>query len=138
MTSYRDIILLAFFAAMLLVEGHPARADFVVKSPAPTAVASQPVTMAPIVDPEDLAAKMPHKPAWHWTLARGFGNNVPLGFACRQIVPSAVRVTYGPGASPSMVVTWKGGKGWNEVLREAVEPIGLHLVMTHMAVEIRK
>ncbi|MCB8877432.1 hypothetical protein ASILVAE211_19720 [Acidisoma silvae] len=71
-------------------------------------------------------------------MAKGFGNNVPLGFACRQIVPSTVRVTYGPGASASSMVSWQGGKGWNEVLREAVKPLGLHLVMTHMAVEIRK
>ncbi|MDE1905072.1 MAG: hypothetical protein KGH75_01295 [Rhodospirillales bacterium] len=71
-------------------------------------------------------------------MAKGFGNDVPLGFACRQIVPAAVRVTYGPGADPSMVVSWKGGKGWNEVLREAVKPIGLRLVMTRMAVEIRR
>ena len=107
-------------------------------SPAPATVASQPVSMAPIVDPEDVAAKTPHKPAWHWMVAKGFGNNVPLGFACRQIVPAAVRVTYGPGVSPSTPVSWQGGRGWNEVLREAVKPLGLHLVMTHMAVEIRK
>jgi hypothetical protein len=47
-------------------------------------------------------------------------------------------VTFGPGATPTMLVSWQGGKGWNEVLREAVKPIGLRLVMTHMAVEIRK
>ena len=140
MTIYRITILLAFVSVTLLAKSPGAWADFVVKSapPAPATVASQPVSMAPIVDPEDLAAKTPHKPAWHWLVAKGFGNNVPLGFACRQIVPPAVRVTYGPGVSASSVVSWQGGKGWNEVLRQAVKPLGLHLVMTHMAVEIRK
>ncbi|MCB8883036.1 hypothetical protein ACELLULO517_22500 [Acidisoma cellulosilytica] len=71
-------------------------------------------------------------------MAKGFGNNVPLAFACRQIVPAAVRVTYGPGVSASSMVSWQGGKGWNEDLREAIKPLGLHLVLTHMAVEIRK
>jgi hypothetical protein len=140
MTIYRNTILLAFLSVTLLAKSPAAWADFVVKSasPAPATVASQPVSMAPIVDPEDLAAKTPHKPAWHWMVAKGFGNNVPLGFACRQIVPAAVRVTYGPGVSPSTTVSWQGGRSWNEVLREAVKPLGLHLVMTHMAVEIRK
>ena len=138
MIIYRNIILLAFLSVPLLAKSPPAWADFVVKSAAPAAVASQPVSMAPIVDPEDLAAKTPHKPAWHWMVAKGFGDNVPLGFACRQIIPAAVRVTYGPAVSASSMVSWQGGKGWNEVLREAVKPLGLHLVMTRMAVEIRK
>ncbi len=138
MTIYRNTLLLAFLAVTLLAKSPAAWADFVVKSAAPAAVVAPPISMAPIVDPEDLAAKTPHKPTWHWKLAKGFGNNVPLGFACRQIVPAAVRVTYGPGVSPSAMVSWQGGKGWNEVLREAVKPLGLHLVMTHMAVEIRK
>ena len=142
MTIYRNTALLAFLAVTLFAKSPVAWADFVVKSvsptPAPVPVVSQPVSMAPIVDPGDLAAKTPHKPAWHWMVANGFGNNVPLGFACRQIVPPAVRVTYGPGVSASSVVSWQGGKGWNEVLRQAVKPLGLHLVMIHMAVEIRK
>lgn len=128
-----------------------ARADFVIKDP-PTAVpasapasapAAAPIAMAPIVDPGDrqpLAAP-DHKAGStviHWKMAYGFGNQVPLGFACRQIVPPAVKVTYGPGAGPGMLVTWKGGNAWNHVLYDAVAPLGLRLVMTHMAVEIRK
>jgi hypothetical protein len=70
-------------------------------------------------------------------MAYGFGDNVPLAFACRQIVPPAVKVTYGPGADPQMLVSWKGGKTWNRVLRDTVKPLRLRLVMTHMAVEIR-
>jgi hypothetical protein len=71
-------------------------------------------------------------------MAYGFGNQVPLAFACRQIVPSTVHVTYGPGANPDLLVTWKGSHTWNHVLYDAVAPLGLRLVMSHMAVEIRK
>jgi hypothetical protein len=71
-------------------------------------------------------------------MAYGFGNQVPLGFACKQIVPPAVKVIYGPGANPGVLVTWKGGKTWNRVLHDAVAPLGLRLVMTHMVVEIKK
>jgi hypothetical protein len=140
MSIYRNTILLALLAGALLSKTDAARADFVVKSAtaAPATAAPQPISMAPIVDPQDLPSKPTPIPAWHWKMAKGFGTKVPLGFACRQIVPTAVRVTFGPGATPAMLVSWQGGKGWNEVLREAVKPIGLRLVMTHMAVEIRK
>jgi hypothetical protein len=122
-----------------------ARADFVVKDPPAAALAPAPApnAMAPIVDPDDRQPTLPadHRngpTAIHWKMAYGFGNQVPLGFACRQIVPPAVKVTYGPGATPDMLVTWKGGNTWNHVLYNAVAPLGLRLVMTHMAVEIRK
>ncbi|MBN9563409.1 MAG: hypothetical protein J0H14_22190 [Alphaproteobacteria bacterium] len=63
---------------------------------------------------------------------------MPLAFACRQIVPNAVKITYGPGADRAALVNWKGGDTWNHVLRDAVQPLGLHLVMTTMEVEIRR
>jgi hypothetical protein len=132
-------VLLAVVSACLAPD---ARADFVIRSaPTPTPA---PIAMAPIAAPGDMqgppsSQTMPTAPsALHWKMAYGFGTAVPLGFACRQIVPPAVRVTFGPGARPDMVVTWKGGDTWNHVLRDAVAPLGLLLVMSHMAVEIRK
>ena len=124
-----------------------AKADFVIKSgpPPPARAPAAPIAMTPIVDPGDpgytattTSEPMHNTPASvHWKMAYGFGDKVPLSFACRQIVPPAVRVTYGPGATPQMLVTWKGGDTWNHVLRDAVKSLGLHLAMTHMAVEIR-
>ena len=127
-----------------------AKADFVIKGgpppPARTPAGhTAPIAMAPIVDPGDpgyagtTTSAPPHSTpiTVHWKMAYGFGDKVPLSFACRQIVPPAVTVTYGPGARPQMLVTWKGDDTWNHVLRDAVKPLGLHLVMTHMAVEIR-
>lgn len=129
----------------------PAKADFVIKSSPVAAAGAQatripPVQMPPIVDPGDPGYRqttttgLVQYPASsiHWKMAYGFGNNVPLSFACRQIVPQAVKVTFGPGVSPQMTVSWKGGDTWNHVLRSAVTPLGLRLLMTHMAVEIRK
>jgi len=128
-----------------------AKADFVIKSVPPRnarapAAHDAPIAMAPIVDPGDpgytgtTTSPLAHDTTTtvHWKMAHGFGDKVPLGFACRQIVPPAVRVSYGPGADPQMLVTWRGGDTWNHVLRDAVKPLGLHLVMTNMAVEIRK
>lgn len=151
MSIYRYTMPLAFVAVGLLSAAKPARADFsVVKNAPPTPQASgatapsSPVMMAPIVDPEDRAQAKSLAPKGglpapiHWKTAAGFGNSVPLGFACKQIVPSMVKVTYGPGVNLNTLVTWRGGRGWNQVLIAAVKPAGLKVVMSHMAVEIRK
>jgi hypothetical protein len=123
-----------------------ARADFVVAGQKPTAPAGSPAAQAfpgaesPDVGGHDVApaTDTPHPARPQFMLAEGFGDQVPLRFAVRQIVPRAVKVTYGPGADPDAAVDWRGGQGWNWVLSRAVKPLGLRLVMTHMAVEIRK
>jgi hypothetical protein len=113
------VVAIAFSAA--------AQADFVIISPRPAAPPSTRTT-APA-----------HHPALpHFKIAAGFGDRIPLSFAVRQIVPSDVRVTYGSGADPNAHVNWKGGEGWNRVLLAAVKPLGLRLVMTSLAVEIRE
>jgi hypothetical protein len=120
-----------------------ARADLVIKDAWPVATATAPPSLpaAAVTNTlpgHDQPAPKPESAAPRFKMAYGFGDRVPLGFACRQIVPGAVTVTYGPGAGPQQVVTWKGGDTWNHVLRDAVKPLGLHLVMTYMAVEIRQ
>ena len=105
-----------------------ARADFVITSMPPT----------PGSITETIPDYSPDPAPTRFKLAFGFGKRIPLSFAVRQIVPGAVKVTYGPGADPDALVDWRGGQGWNRVLFDAVKPLGLRLVMTHMAVEIRK
>ena len=123
-------ILTALTAATLSTAAH---ADFVITSTAPGP------------DPP-LASQVPLKtppPANHanpprFEMAYGFGDRIPLSFAVRQIVPPAVKVTYGPGADPNALVDWKGGQTWNRVMLTAVKPLGLRLVFTYASVEIRK
>jgi len=122
----RGSMILTVVAATTL--GATAHADFV--------ITSMPQTPGPIV--QTIPDNPPDRASARFNLAYGFGNRIPLSFAVRQIVPSAVKVTYGPGSDPDTLVDWKGGQGWNRVLLEAVKPLGLRLVMTHMAVEIRK
>jgi hypothetical protein len=123
-----------------------ARADFVVAGQLPAAPSGFPSAKgAPGAGSPDVSGQgstvsteTPHPAGPQFMAAQGFGDQVPLRFAVRQIVPKAVKVTYGAGADPDAVVDWKGGQGWNWVLFRAVKPLGLRLVMTHMAVEIRK
>jgi hypothetical protein len=123
-----------------------ARADFVVagqKLAAPagsSAAQASPGVGSPDVGGQasTVSTETPHPTRPQFMVAAGFGDQVPLRFAVRQIVPRAVKVTYGPGADPDAAVDWKGGQGWNWVLFHALKPLGLRLVMTNMAVEIRK
>jgi len=118
---------------LILAETMPAataRADFVITSTPPVQ------TARPIV--QTIPDKSPEPASTRFKLAFGFGDRIPLSFAVRQIVPPAVKVTYGPGADPNAPVDWKGGQAWNRVLSEAVKPLGLRLVISRMAVEIRK
>jgi hypothetical protein len=123
-------------ASALLFDLSPAYANFLVQSPRGD-------TGPEIVDSNTAANPTPSgtdnssQPA-HWKMAYGFGNSVPLAFACRQIVPPAVKVTYGPGVNPASPVSWKGGDTWNHVLRDSIKPLGLSLQMTYMAVAIVK
>jgi len=123
-----------------------ARADFVVAGQSSPAPAESPVAQgAPDSASPDaggpgagVSKETPRPARPQFMVAEGFGDQVPLRFAVRQIVPRAVKVTYGPGADPDAAVDWRGGQGWNAVLSHAVRPLGLKLVMTYMAVEIRK
>ena len=58
-------------------------------------------------------------------VASGFGHEVPLRFAVRQLLPKNWRVRYGQGVDPDRPVSWEGGRPWDFVLRDAVKPLGL-------------
>ena len=65
-----------------------ARVDFV--------IASTPLTSGPII--ETIPDNPPDEALTRCKLASGLGNQIPLSLVVRQIVPSAVKVTYRPGA----------------------------------------
>lgn len=97
----------------------PAWADFRLQPEATrsTAILSQP---APASEEEA-------SPAPRFKLAHGFGHDVPLGFAVRQIVPTGVTVQFGKGVDPKSAVTWTGEAPWNRVLAAAVRPLGMKI-----------
>jgi len=132
-------------AAIALVPA--ARADFaIVGTPQSEAKPSLPVAAeVPETPPSqdndsnnDNATPARHHAPPRLATAHGFGEQIPLSFAVKQIVPLSVKVTYGPGTNPAALVDWKGGAAWDRVLLAAVRPLGLHLVMMGRAVEIRK
>jgi hypothetical protein len=111
----------------------PADADFAML-PFDNANASPPQTAA---EPPGSAEKMPKargepKP----TAARGFGNQIPLSFAIRQIVPPPIKVRFAREVDRGALVDWRGGRAWPSVLRDAIRPLGLRVVARQGVVSI--
>jgi len=94
-------------------------------------VVSQPIVLSP---PSSRMVRRFTPPAI--PIANGFGRQVPLAFAARQIVPAGVKTAFGPDVDQSELVDWTGGGPWVAVLRNAVQPLGLHVTVRSMAVAI--
>lgn len=115
----------------------PAWADFQLSPALPDS--AQPSHLRPgAISPPTTAAVPARRAATPLTIpiAHGFGRQVPLAFAARQIVPSGVKTSFGPGVDQAALVDWSGGRPWIEVLRAAVQPIGLHVTVRWMAISI--
>ena len=114
-------------AGVALLPTGPAHADFVLGSARP---GSMPAVLPPQAVPAPKAAQgAAEQVAPRFKLARGFGDAVPLSFAVRQIVPTAVKVRYGAGIDPDALVSWTGNRPWNQALAAAVRPLRLRIVM---------
>lgn len=96
-----------------------ARAEFSLQatpsSPPPRLASGPPLASHP-QEPSDRARTV---------VASGFGHEVPLRFAVRQLLPRHWRVRYGQGVDADRLVSWEGGRPWDYVLRDAVKPLGL-------------
>lgn len=92
--------------------------------PARPAVPGQPINLLPS------AHRVP--------VARGFGHDVPLHFAARQIIPDSLHVAYANQVDPSTLVSWTGGQPWNVVLVHALKPVGLRVWVSATTVHIYK
>lgn len=56
--------------------------------------------------------------------AVGFGSDMPLALAMRQIVPAQYAFVFDPAVNQGAKVTWNGGKPWDIVLNDALKPLG--------------
>ena len=79
--------------------------------------------------PRPAPRRLPH-------LATGFGRDVPLEFAVRQVVPAAMHVEYAETVDRQLRVSWQGGKPWPQVLHAVLVPIGLRVVTSGQTVKI--
>ena len=64
---------------------------------------------------------------------------MPLDFATRQIVPKTIKVTFGNGVdADEVIIDWRGGQAWPDVLRSALRPAGLQAIFRPGAVLISR
>ncbi len=71
------------------------------------------------------------------SIVAGFGDQVPLSFAVRQIVPPRFQVAFGETVNSDTPVNWKGGKPWRATLSDAVRPLGLTVSVVGATVKIQ-
>jgi hypothetical protein len=55
----------------------------------------------------------------------GFGRDIPISFAVKQIVPSDYDVSFGGDVDTRLLVSWEGGGDWQTVLGNVLSAKGL-------------
>ena len=120
------VVALGLSGAFMLLQ--PVQVDFKMDgSPSPPVTAMVPATPSGYGQPFALdAPTTPSRAILRPVLARGFGDDVPLAFAIRQIVPTTVKVEYGSSVDREVRVSWIGGKPWRQVLHTTLSPLGIH------------
>jgi hypothetical protein len=71
-------------------------------------------------------------------VAIGEGNGVPLRSALLDILPPDIHPTYTQGVDPDATISWRGGKPWDAVLRDAVKPLGILVTVNGSDVKLSR
>jgi len=72
----------------------------------------------------------------HYEDIVGFGSDMPMALALRQIVPPEYSFSFANGVNPGYRVSWEGGRPWNEVVRDMVAPLKLSALIKGNTVQI--
>jgi hypothetical protein len=130
------VVALGLSGAFMVLQ--PVQVDFKIDS-APLSPVTAPVPADPSGYGQPLAFDTPIKPPQailRPILARGFGDDIPLAFAIRQIVPATVKVEYGSSVDRDVRVSWIGGKPWRQVLHTTLSPLGIHAAQSGGTIRI--
>lgn len=130
------VVALGLSGAFMLLQ--PVQVDFEINgSPSPPVMATVSATSSGYGQPSALDAPMkPPQVILRPVLAKGFGDDVPLAFAIRQIVPATVKVEYGSSVDREVRVSWVGGKPWRQVLHTTLSPLGIHAAQSGSTLKI--
>ena len=129
---------LFLFPVALLALPPAAHADFRLQASPASSNIPAPAPAMPSDNLQSDEAGQPVPRRSRFLLARGFGRQVPMSFAIRQIVPHTTVIRFGPGVDPDAPVTWSGGRPWNRVLASAVRPLRLRVTTTTNTVVISR
>jgi hypothetical protein len=98
--------------------------------PAPTPVPAPAPAPAPIAKAKPTPAPIPVATAAPAAVVEGFGKDIPLVIALRDIVPAKYAYAFSPKEVAGTKISWRGGKVWQDVLKDALAPHGLNLSVT--------
>lgn len=73
-----------------------------------------------------------------YAMADGFGRDLPLVMAIRQIVPSQYGFVFDDGIDVSSRVSWQGGRPWDLVLQDTLSPLGMTAAIRGNVVSISR
>ncbi len=102
-----------------------------IESPAPMA----PVTTVETSPSKTAEAKTEALPS---DMIAGFGRDIPLVLALRQIVPPSYAFAFAPGINQGQRVDWNGGQSWQYVLSDALAAYDLQIKIHNNIVHISK
>lgn len=83
------------------------------------------------------ASTTKQQPPQNFTTVEGFGSDMPLALALRQVVPAEYAYSFSKTVNPGANVSWNGGKPWNDVLSDMVAPLNLEAVVAGKIVRIQ-
>lgn len=119
-------------------------APVVEKTEAQPPVAATPVEAAPAGDlrkapavaETPTPAPTPAPAVASGPVVEGFGKDIPLAIALRDIVPAKYAYSFSPSNIAGSKISWRGGKQWQDVLKDALTPRGLDVSITENAIVI--
>ncbi len=74
------------------------------------------VVDTPVLEPTQKTAVVAPTLSSDPNIVRGFGNDLPLVMAVRQIIPSNVPYAFGESIDMGIPVSWEGGKTWQQTM----------------------
>ena len=73
-----------------------------------------------------------------YDIAQGFGKDLPLVMAIRQIVPPQYGFVFDQGINVQNHVSWQGGQPWDIVLQNTLAPLGMQASINGNVVSITR
>ncbi len=120
----------------------PAPAAEAAPEPAPAGLSINPYPLeggqaTPPVE-ANVAASEPEQINWQggYEVLEGFGSDMPLALALQQVVPAQYAFSFGKGVNAGHLVSWEGGKPWDQVLNDMIRPLNLEAAISGNVVKI--
>ncbi len=96
----------------------------------------RPFNPSTIMTPLPNGMTAPEMPSVEYSDAVGFGRDLPLALALSQVVPDDYAFGFADDKVAGEIVTWQGGKPWDQVLNDMLADQGLRAIIQGKKVTI--